>query len=103
MPQEEPGPLKVVLLGGSVLLWAPCLHIGPSLLEALRSLVRFGGTTRLAPDEQPCLRRVPGWDDMSGFTKGHIHPTPVMGRGGSLKMKDYFLNALKRILQPSCF
>lgn len=50
-----------------------------------------------------CVVSLPGWDAMSGFTKGHIHATPVMGRGGSLKMKDYFLNALKRILRPSCF
>lgn len=103
MPQEEPRPLRVVLLGGSVLLWAPCLHVGSSLLEALRSLVCFRGHHQACSGQAALSVSCPWRDAISGFTEGHIHPTPVMGRGGSLKMKDYFLNPLKRILWPSCF
>ena len=67
----------------------PCAFCGapPGLLRISSPVcvVSLGGT--------PCLASPRGV-----FTPPH---GGVMGRGGSLKMKDYFLNALKRILWPA--
>lgn len=82
MLQEEPRPPRVVLLGGSVLLWAPCLHVGSSLLEALRSPWCFRGHHQACSDKQHCLCHVPGRDAISGFTEGIFTPPQSWGEEG---------------------
>lgn len=96
MPQEEPGALRVVLLGGSVLLWAPCLHVGPSLLKALRSLVRFRGHHQACSGQAALSVSCPWAGCHIWLHRGAYSPHRSHGEGRVSKNEELFFECFAK-------